>query len=59
MTTFVHSLYPDIDNEIKCLFRTVLPKRTFGEKLFLLYEEYRKEKSRTTRMSRHLYDLKK
>ncbi|MDR0541040.1 MAG: nucleotidyl transferase AbiEii/AbiGii toxin family protein [Dysgonamonadaceae bacterium] len=59
ITTFVHSLYPDIDNEIKCLFRTVLPERTFLEKLFLLHEEYRKEKPRTTRMSRHLYDLEK
>jgi hypothetical protein len=59
ITTLVHSEYPDIDNEIECLFRTVLPERTFLEKLFLLHEEYQKANPRTTRMSRHLYDLEK
>jgi predicted nucleotidyltransferase component of viral defense system len=59
ITTLVHSTYPDIDGEIKCRFKTVLPERTFLEKLFLLHEEYQKDKSRTTRMSRHLYDLEK
>jgi hypothetical protein len=57
--TLIHSLYPDIDNEIKCLFKSVLPERTFLEKIFLLHEEYQKNKPRTTRMSRHLYDLEK
>lgn len=59
ITTLIHSQYPEIDNEIKCLFRTVLPERTFLEKIFLLHEEYQKEESRTDRMSRHLYDLEK
>jgi predicted nucleotidyltransferase component of viral defense system len=59
ITTLVHSLYPDIDNEIKCLFKSVSPERTFLEKMFLLHEEYQKDKPRTTRMSRHLYDLEK
>jgi predicted nucleotidyltransferase component of viral defense system len=59
ITTFIHHTYPDIDNEIKCLFRTVLPERTFLEKLFLLHEEYQKDSPRTIRMSRHLYDLEK
>jgi len=59
ITTLVYSAYPDIDDEIKCRFKTVLPERTFLEKLFLLHEEYQKDKSRTTRMSRHLYDLEK
>jgi len=38
---------------------TVLPARTFLEKIFLLHEEFSKEpdKIRTERMSRHLYDL--
>jgi len=36
-----------------------LPERTFLEKMFLLHEEYQKNKPRTTRMSRHLYDLEK
>ncbi len=59
ITTLVHSQYPRIDNEIKCLFNTVLPERTFLEKIFLLHEEYQKENTRSERMSRHLYDLEK
>ena len=59
ITTLVHSLYPNIDNEIKCSFKSVLPERTFLEKLFLLHEEYQKDRPRTARMSRHLYDLEK
>jgi predicted nucleotidyltransferase component of viral defense system len=59
ITTLVSSIYPEIDNEIKCVFKSVLPERTFLEKLFLLHEEYQKNKPRTTRMSRHLYDLEK
>lgn len=37
--------------------RTVLPTRTFLEKVFLLAEEFQKAKPRTQRMSRHYYDL--
>jgi len=39
--------------------RAVVPERTFLEKLFLLHEEYNKpaENIRTSRMSRHLYDI--
>jgi len=59
LTTIIHSAYPDIDNEIKCTFKSVLPERTFLEKIFLLHEEYQKDQIRTTRMSRHLYDLEK
>lgn len=38
---------------------TVLPQRTFLEKIFLLHEEFSQvpEKIRTDRLSRHLYDL--
>jgi len=38
---------------------TVLVERTFLEKIFLLHEEYQrpKEKSRVSRLSRHLYDI--
>ena len=39
--------------------RTVVPTRTFLEKLFLLAEEFQKAKPRSVRMSRHLYDLDK
>ncbi|SDD82465.1 Nucleotidyl transferase AbiEii toxin, Type IV TA system [Dyadobacter soli] len=40
---------------------SVIPERTFLEKMFLLHEEFRKplEKIRHERMSRHLYDLEK
>ena len=40
---------------------TVLPQRTFLEKIFLLHEEYSQEpeKIRIDRLSRHLYDLER
>ncbi|MBS9773772.1 MAG: nucleotidyl transferase AbiEii/AbiGii toxin family protein [Tenacibaculum sp.] len=39
----------------------VMPQRTFLEKIFLLHEEFRKPKDRirTYRMTRHLYDVEK
>jgi len=59
LTTLIHSTYPNIDNEITCTFKSVLPERTFLEKIFLLHEEYQKDNPRAARMSRHLYDLEK
>lgn len=47
------------DSGNDCLVRTVLPTRTFLEKLFLLAEEFQKENPRNERMSRHLYDIEK
>lgn len=43
------------------LIKTVLPKRTFLEKAFLLHEEFKRnpKEMRSERMSRHLYDLEK
>ena len=43
------------------LIPTVLPQRTFLEKIFLLHEEFSQtpEKIRIKRLSRHLYDLEK
>jgi len=43
------------------LIPTVLPKRTFLEKIFLLHEEFQKpiKSIRVDRLSRHLYDLEK
>jgi len=40
---------------------TVIPKRTFLEKAFLLHEEFQRntEDMRSERMSRHLYDLER
>ena len=40
-------------------FPTVLPTRTFLEKIFLLAEEFQKDRPRYLRMSRHLYDLER
>ena len=59
ITTLIHSQYSEIDIEIKCMFKSVSPERTFLEKIFLLHEEYQKDNPRTERMSRHLYDLEK
>ena len=39
--------------------RSVVPTHTFLEKIFLLAEEFQKDKPRSVRMSRHLYDLEK
>ncbi len=47
------------DSDANCVIRTVVPTRTFLEKIFLLAEEFQKEKPRNVRMSRHLYDLEK
>jgi hypothetical protein len=51
--------FDDEDTDAESLVRTVVPSRTFLEKLFLLAEEFQKEKPRSVRMSRHLYDLEK
>jgi len=45
------------DSDAQVDARTVVPTRTFLEKIFLLAEEFQKAKPRTQRMSRHYYDL--
>ena len=59
----IHSLigdsFPTGDTDVESTIKTVLPTRTFLEKMFLLAEEYQKERPRSVRMSRHLYDLEK
>ena len=47
------------DADAESFIRTVVPTRTFLEKLFLLAEEFQREMPRSLRMSRHLYDLEK
>lgn len=49
---------PDVE-DMAVRFKTVVPTRTFLEKVFLLHEEFQREKLRSYRMSRHLYDLEK
>lgn len=59
----IHSLIEESfhgeDSGANCSVRTVLPTRTFLEKVFLLAEEFQKENPRSERMTRHLYDLEK
>ena len=51
--------FEEEDIGANCKIRTVVPTRTFLEKIFLLAEEFQKDKPRSVRMSRHLYDLEK
>ncbi len=56
------SLFPGLNFADKPFsISTVLPQRTFLEKVFLLHEEFSQapEKIRTNRLTRHLYDLEK
>ncbi len=58
----IRSYYSEYDpkcDDISVQFKTVVPTRTFLEKMFLLHEEFRKEHPRSLRMSRHLYDLER
>jgi len=59
----IHSLIEESfegeDTDANSKVKVVTPARTFLEKLFLLAEEFQKEKPRSVRMSRHLYDLEK
>ena len=59
ITTLIHDRFPELDQELSTVIRTVTPARTFLEKAFLLNEEFQKEQPRFRRMSRHLYDLEK
>lgn len=47
------------EENIEVRFPTVVPTRTFLEKIFLLHEEFQKENPRCKRMSRHIYDIEK
>ena len=58
ISSFISEVKPDTD-EVRVKFKTVLPTRTFLEKIFLLHEEFQKESPRSKRMSRHLYDLER
>ncbi|MGN0237368.1 MAG: nucleotidyl transferase AbiEii/AbiGii toxin family protein [Lepagella sp.] len=58
----IRSLLSDVlkeEEDVSVLFPTVVPTRTFLEKIFLLHEEFQKERPRSKRMSRHLYDIEK
>ena len=51
--------YPDLFGKQEFPICAVVPTRTFLEKAFLLHEEFQKEKPRSERMTRHLYDLER
>lgn len=57
--SLIGETFEDEDSDVNSNIRTVVPTRTFLEKIFLLAEEFQKEKPRNVRMSRHLYDLEK
>lgn len=56
--SYIADSFPDEDHTLVKI-NTVLPTRTFLEKIFLLAEEFQKIKPRYARMSRHLYDLER
>lgn len=58
--SLVDESYPDAEfAQASVQIPSVLPERTFLEKVFLLHEEFQrpKEKIRVDRLSRHLYDI--
>ncbi|WP_298308295.1 nucleotidyl transferase AbiEii/AbiGii toxin family protein [Flavobacterium sp.] len=61
--SFIDEVYPNLPFSNKPIsVPTVLPTRTFLEKIFLLHEEFQKpdeNKIRHERMTRHLYDISK
>ena len=57
LTSIIGKHFPEEDIDTCVEARTVVPTRTFLEKIFLLCEEFQKAKPRTQRMSRHYYDI--
>ena len=56
--SFVDEEYAHLDFVQEAfLVPSVIPERTFLEKIFLLHEEFQKQNIRVDRLSRHLYDL--
>ena len=58
--SMIDYIYPKVPfAEPKFNVRTVLPERTFLEKIFLLHEEFAKDNAliKIERMSRHMYDI--
>jgi hypothetical protein len=62
LQSIVGSYFPELSfSDSLIRINTVIPKRTFLEKAFLLHEEFQRNLDvvRYERMSRHLYDLEK
>ncbi len=58
LRSFIAETVADIE-DVEVKFPTVVPTRTFLEKIFLLHEEFQKDRPRHKRMTRHLYDIEK
>ena len=58
LRSFISEAVPDAE-DMEIRFKTVIPTRTFLEKIFLLHEEFQKKNPRSYRMSRHLYDIER
>lgn len=59
LSTLIHDEFNSVDEELFCEFPTVVPGRTFLEKMFLLNEEFQRDNPRHERMTRHLYDIER
>ena len=59
ISSLIEENFEDEDTDANSRVKVVTPTRTFLEKLFLLAEEFQKEKPRSVRMTRHLYDIEK
>ena len=59
ISSLIGETFEKEDADTNCKIRTVVPTRTFLEKIFLLAEEFQKDNHRSVRMSRHLYDLER
>lgn len=60
LNTMMSMVYPKVEFvKIESSVKTVLPQRTFLEKVFLLHEEFQKDVAsiKYERLSRHLYDI--
>jgi hypothetical protein len=60
INTMMNLVYPNVAFvKMESLVKTVLPQRTFLEKIFLLHEEFQKDLAtiKYERLSRHLYDI--
>jgi len=58
--SIIAETYPDMEYCDDLFYiQIVSPKRTFLEKAFLLHEEFKLNRTKGSRMSRHLYDLEK
>ena len=59
ISSIISRHFPSQDSDNQVRIPTVVPTRTFLEKVFLLHEEFQRERPRSHRMSRHLYDIER